>query len=62
MTTATFHSIHPGTHVVACDECGCTVAATERDKLLHADWHTARDARVIDLTREVALEIVAKAS
>lgn len=58
----TYHSFHPGTLSVACDSCGCLVAGTDRDKVLHGDWHEKQAAQVIDLTREVALEVVRKAS
>lgn len=49
---------------VACDECGCAVSTSERDRTLHADWHDARDAvirkQVIDLTMEHARRAVAE--
>lgn len=57
MTATTFHSIHPGTLLLACDECGCGVAATEHDRALHAEFH-AKDAVVVDLAVEAARQTV----
>lgn len=35
--------------LLTCDECGCVVDASERDRNLHQEWHR-RSAEVIDLT------------
>lgn len=55
----TFHSIHDGL-LVACDDCGCAVSSTDRDRALHARWHESQldESNVVDLTREhVAQEL-----
>lgn len=59
MAVQTFHSVHPGTMSVACDQCGCLVAGTDRDRTLHGEWHEAQVASVEEI---VDLRVEALAS
>lgn len=50
-------TFHPASgRSLTCDQCGCVVDASERDRALHQEWHN-RNAEVIDLTGRVALEL-----
>lgn len=45
----TFHA--SSGRLLTCEQCGCVVDGSERDRALHQEWHR-QSAEVIDLTAE----------
>lgn len=57
----TYHPIRE-TSFVSCDECGAAVSTSERDRVLHSEWHAARNRAVVELAREEAKKVLDLAS